>query len=162
MRNDVGGGELAGIARTAAEAGLDLAEEIGVEKDLLVRRAVERPHRRLRHAAAPAIGGVAKQHDARSGKGLSAFLEDFAPAIVDFAEHAGDHAAHLVLRRTGLGRRRLPVGLIAWRRTAAENFRAADQDAGIDAERPADETEHDDGADAEPAPAAHRDSEATA
>src|SRR5882757_2631788 len=66
MRDDIGRGELAGIARAAVEARLDLAEEIGVEEYLLVRRTVERPHRRLRHAAAPAIGGVAEQHDARS------------------------------------------------------------------------------------------------
>src|SRR6201747_1029194 len=112
MRNDVGGGELAGIARTAAEAGLDLAEEIGVEEDLLVRRAVERPHRRLRHAATPAIGGVAKQHDARSRIGLPAGLENLAPAIVDFTEDAGDHAADLVFRRAGLGRLRPAIGLV--------------------------------------------------
>src|SRR6201747_1124912 len=111
MRNDVGGGELAGIARTAAETGLDLAEEIGVEEDLLVRRAIERPHRRLRHAAAAAIGGVAEQHDARARIGLPAGLENLAPAIVDLAEDAGDHAADLVLRRTGLGRSRPAIGL---------------------------------------------------
>ena len=58
MRDDVGRRELAGAARAAAKTCLDLAEERGVEEDLLVRRAVERPHRRLRHAAASAIGGV--------------------------------------------------------------------------------------------------------
>src|SRR5258708_38489938 len=136
MRDDVGGGELAGIARAAAEAGLDLAEEIGVEEDLLVRRTVERPHRRLRHAAAPAIGGVAEQHDARSRIGLPTGLEDLAPAIVDLAEDAGDHAAHLVLWRTGLGRARAAIGLIARRLAAAagKDFGAADQDARVDAE----------------------------
>ena len=34
MGDDVGGGEFAGIARTAVKPGLDLAEESGVEKDL--------------------------------------------------------------------------------------------------------------------------------
>ena len=88
VRDDVGLRELARPARAAAETRLYLAEKRGVEEDALVGRAVERPHRRLRHAAAAAIGGVAEQHDARAGIGLSAGLEDFAPAIVDLAEHA--------------------------------------------------------------------------
>ena len=53
--------------------------------------------------------------------------------------------------------------LVARRLAAAgENFRAADQDARIDAEGIAEQAEHDDGADAEPAAAAHRDAEAAA
>ena len=56
----------------------------------------------------------------------------------------------------------LAIGLIGRRLAAAgEDFRAADQDARIDAEGIADEAEHDDGADAEPA-AAHRQAEAAA
>jgi len=52
--------------------------------------------------------------------------------------------------------------LIARRLVAAgEDFRAADQDAWIDAEGVADKAEHDDGADAEPA-ATHRQAEAAA
>ena len=156
MGDDIGRREFAGAARAAAKARLDLAEETGVEEDLLVRRAVERPHRRLRHAAAPAIGGVAKQHDARPRIILPAGLEDLAPAVVDLAENAGDHAADLVLRRAGLGRSRPAIGLVGRRLVAAgEDFGAADQDARIDAEGVADEAEHDDGADAEPA-TAHR------
>ena len=94
---------------------------------------------------------------------MPAGLEDFAPAIVDLAEDAGDHAAHLVGRRAGLGGRGPAIGLIARRLAAAagENFRAADQDARIDAEGVAEKAEHDDGADAEPA-AAHRKAEAAA
>src|SRR5258708_6295222 len=161
MGDDIGRGEFARIARTAVKPRLDLTEEPGIEKDLLVRRAIERPHRRLRHAAAPAVGGVAKQYDARTGIGLTAGLEDFAPAVVDLAEDTGDHATHLVGRRAGLGGRRPAIGLIARRLPTGENFRAADQDARIDAEGVADETEHDHGADAEPA-AAHRKTEAAA
>src|SRR5262249_7117922 len=88
MRDDVGRGELAGAARAAVEARLDLAEETGVEENLAVGRAVERPHRRLRHAAAPAIGGVAEQHDLRTSVVLAARAESLAPAVVDFAEDA--------------------------------------------------------------------------
>src|SRR4029077_20152294 len=91
-----------GLARTAAEARLDLAEERRVEEDGAVRRTVERPHRRLRHAAAAAIGGVAEQHDLRPGIVLPAGLEDLAPAVVDFTQNARDHAPHLVGGRTGL------------------------------------------------------------
>src|SRR5579872_6057387 len=47
VRDDVGLRELAGLALAAAEPGLDLAEEAGVEKNLLLRWAVERAHRRL-------------------------------------------------------------------------------------------------------------------
>jgi hypothetical protein len=43
---------------------------------------------------------------------------------------------------------------------AGENFRAANQDARIDAERVADQAENNNGADAEPA-AAHRNAKAT-
>src|SRR6267143_1039178 len=51
------------------------------------------------------------------------------------------------------------IGLIARRLPAGENFRAADQEARIDAEGVADETEHNHGADAQPA-AAHWKTEA--
>src|SRR3982074_1418562 len=43
MGDDIGRGKLAGIAGTAAKPGLDLAEKSGVEKNRLVRRAIERP-----------------------------------------------------------------------------------------------------------------------
>jgi hypothetical protein len=91
---------------------------------------------------------------------LSAGLEDLAPAIVELAENARDHAADFVLRRSGLGRARLAIGLVGRRLVATgEDFGAADQDARIDAESIADEAEHDDGADAESA-AAHRQAKA--
>src|SRR5262249_14224065 len=101
MRDDVGRGEFAGAARAAAEPRLDLAEESGVEEDFLVRRAVERPHRRLRHAATSAIGGVAEQHDLRADIVLAAPLKLLFPAVVDLVQDARNHAAHLVGRRTG-------------------------------------------------------------
>src|SRR3954467_12079204 len=162
MRDDIGRCEFAGIARATLEPCLDLAEETGVEEYLLVRRAVERPHRRLRHAAAAAIGGVAKQHDARPRIILSAGLEDLAPAVVDLAENTRDHAADLVLWRAGLGRPRLAIGLVGRRLVATgQDFGAADQDARVDAESIADQAEHDDGADAEPA-TAHREAKTAA
>src|SRR6202012_4361031 len=101
-RDDIGRGEFAGAARAAVEARLDLAEEAGVEIDLLVRRTIERPHRRLRHAAASAVGGIAEQTDLRTDVIPARRRELLLPAIVDLAEDAGDHAAHLVRRRAGL------------------------------------------------------------
>src|SRR5690606_11801174 len=80
MRDDIGGGELAGVAGAAAETRLNLTEESGVEEYLSVRRTIERPHRRLRHAAATAVGGVLEQHDARTGILLAAGRKYFVPA----------------------------------------------------------------------------------
>src|SRR6266404_2418093 len=162
MGDDIGRGELAGIARAAVKAGFDLPEKSGVEKNLFLRWAIKRPHRRLRHAAAPATGGVAKQHDARPRIGLPAGLEDLAPAIVDLAEDAGNHAAHFVGRRAGLAGGRSAIGLIVrLTHAAGENFPTADQNPRIDAEGIADKAEHDHGADAEPA-TAHRQAETAA
>src|ERR1700737_4405278 len=115
MGDDIGRGELASIARTAVKPGLDLTKKSGIEKNRLVRRAVERSHRSLRHAATSAIGGVAKQHDARTRKGLPTSREKRTPAVGDRAEDAGEHAAHRVGRRAGLGGTGSAIGLIAWR-----------------------------------------------
>src|SRR5665213_2094047 len=161
-RGDIGRGEFAGIARTAVEAGLDLAEESGVEKYLPLGRTVKRSHRRLRHAAAPGRGGIAEQHDLRADIVLAAGLKNLGPAIVDLAENARDHVAHVVGRYAGLGGARGAVGLSGRGLAAAvENFGGADQDARIDAEGVRDKAEHDDGADAKPT-TAHRQTEAAA
>ncbi len=48
MGDDIGLGEIAG----RSEAARQLVEEGGVDVDLLVGRAIEGPHRRLRRAAA--------------------------------------------------------------------------------------------------------------
>src|SRR6202011_311737 len=80
--------------------------------------------------------------------------------IVDLAQDAGDHDAHLVGGRAGLDGAGPAIGLIGRRLTAAgENFRTADQETRIDAEGVANEAEHDDGADTKPA-AAHWQAEA--
>src|SRR5437660_7168623 len=104
MGYEEGGRELAGIAGTAVKASLDLTEKSGVEKNLLLRRTIERPHRRLRHSAAATVGGVTEQDDFRTCIGLPAGFEDFGPAIVNFAENARNHITHFVGRRARLGR----------------------------------------------------------
>src|SRR5262249_32778576 len=67
VRDQIGLRELAGLAAdvAAAEAGLDLPEERGVEVDFLVRRTIERPHRALRDAAAIRARGAAIQDQYR-------------------------------------------------------------------------------------------------
>src|SRR5262249_49011888 len=77
-------------------------------------------------------------------------------------QNAGDHAAHFVGRRAGFAR--ASIGLISRRLAAAsgEDFRAADQDAGIDTESIREKPEHDDGADAKAAAAERQAHAATA
>src|SRR5260221_5349200 len=98
------------------------------------------------------MGRVAEQHRLRPDKIAPGRAEHLGPAIVDLAEHAGDEITHLVFRRAGRPRRGRIVALIlCGRSAAAENFRAADQNAWIDAESISEDTEHQDGADPEPA-----------
>src|SRR5262249_19140284 len=71
--------------------------------------------------------------------------------ILGVAEHCGDEVAGRVGRpaRASLLR---PIGLlVAGLLAAVQNLGAADQHTRIDTERPANETEDDDGADAKPA-----------
>ena len=108
-----------------------------------------------------AARGAAVIHDEdRRPVGLAALGEDRLPLRLGAAEHAGDEAAGVVAGRPGAARLPARLGRLLDLRIAAarQNFGAADQDAGIDAERPADQAEHDDGADAEPA-AADRETE---
>src|SRR4029079_3625948 len=89
-------------------------------------------------------------------------LKDLAPAVIDLAEDAGDHAAHLIGGRAALGVAGFAGGLIArGLASASKDFRSANQQPWIDAESVADQSEHDDGTDAEPA-AAHWKTEAAA
>ena len=127
MRDHIGLRELAGLAAdiAAAEAGRDLAEERSVEIDLLVARAVERPHRALRDPAACRLGGAAV-HD-QCGRPIGRVLlgEDVLPLRLGGAEHARDEAPHFVLRRAGLPR---PRRLVHARPFAIDHFRAADEE----------------------------------
>ncbi len=163
VRQDIGLREAAGLARAATEARLDLAEESRIDEDLPVGRAIERAHRALRHAAAAAIGGVAEQNEPRAAIILVAGLEDLGPAVVDLAEHAGHEGAHLVggrptpaITRDTAIRADRTVHLLRLGAAAIDHLSAANQNAGIDAERPADQPEHDNRTDAEPAATAHR------
>ena len=81
---------------------------------------------------------------------MPGLLEHLLPLHVRRAEDLADELAHLVARRAGLARR--PARLLVVLPATGEHLGAADQQARIDPERIADDAEHHDGADAEPAP----------
>src|SRR5512144_1543845 len=161
MRNHIGLGKLAGLAAdvAAAKAGRDLIEERGIEIDLLVGRAIKRSHGALRHPAATRLRRAAVEDQNRRSVSLAVSGEDLLPLHLGAAEHFAHEAAHVVLgcARTARRRGRLHLGLAG----AGQDFRAADENARIDPERPADEAEHHDRPDAQAA-AADRDAKAAA
>src|SRR5262249_4913625 len=150
VRDHIGLRELASLAAdvATAEAGGDLIEEGGIEINLVVGRAVERPHGALRDAAAVGAGRAPVQHENRRPIVLAVLGEAALPPEFGAAEPATAEAAHVVLRcpgAAGAGRR----PLLHLRLPPVQHLGAADEQAGIDAERPADEPEHDNRADAD-------------
>jgi hypothetical protein len=105
-------------------------------EDALVRRAIERPHGGLRHAAGTAAGRTRKQPQPRCAIGLAVGAEDVAPHVLGGADHGGDEIALVIGWRALLCRRRLTLSLLLGR--PLNDFSAADQDARVDAEKPAD------------------------
>src|SRR5262245_30963749 len=152
--DDVGLGELARLAVAAAEPVFQVAEERGVDVDALIAGAVERPHGGLRHAAARLIGHAGEHHQPRGPVVLVGLLEDLLPAVLGIAEDGGDELAHLVAGRAGVPLAVARGAFVLRLAPAAHHLGAADQEARIDAERPADEAEHHDGADPQAAGAA--------
>ena len=151
----IGIGEIA----AAAELALHLLEEGGVEIDLAVVRAIERPHRRLRHAAAGAVDAGEQYELRRLVAGVGLLRQHLGPDVLVLRQHGRDEAAHLVLRRAG--------GLARLRRLlapadAADHLGAADQKTRIDAECPAEQAEHHHRADADAAATAGHAGEAAA
>src|SRR4051812_10727266 len=146
MRHHIGLRELARARACIAtvEAAFEIAEERGVEINLLVARAVERPHRGLRHPALVRAGRAGEHHQRRRAIALAVLLECVFPDDLGRSENARNKLAHLVARRASLaGGLRL---LLA--RATADHLGAADQNARVDTERIADNAQNDDGADA--------------
>src|SRR5499426_1449434 len=138
--DDVGLRELAPLAagRAAAEARLDLAEERRVEVDLLIVGTIERTHRGLGGSAGRPRG--AREHDQRRRAiGHAAAAQYLGPAVFGVAQHRGHELPHLIVGRTGLAwlRRRRLGGVAA----ARQDLGAADEQARVDPQRPADEPE---------------------
>jgi len=153
MGDHVGLRELAGLAAgvTGAEAPLEVLKERGVEINLAVVRAVERPHCGLREPAGRARG-AGKHHEGGRLVGLAVLCEDLLPLRLRAPEHGRHELSHLVRGRFGLsavtrGRRRLLLRTAS----ARQDLGAADQHARVDTQPIADKAEHDDGADPEAA-----------
>ena len=142
MRNHISLCEFTGIARATMEARFDLAKKRSVEIYAPVARTIERPARRLRIAAA-ALLGIGEQPQTRRRILPVHLFENIAPGVFGIAQHRRNELAGRVGRRAAapVG---LLVGLLILRAAAADHFGAADQNAGIDAERPSDQPQHHD------------------
>jgi hypothetical protein len=79
--------------------------------------------------------------------------ENLGPNILGTAQHRSHEFTGLVVRSAGVDLGRW-AGLLRGLSTAGEDLCAADENAGIDTERPADQAENDDHANAETATAA--------
>src|SRR5256885_424177 len=123
------------------EAVLQVAIEGKVDVELLVVRAVERPHGRLPHAAGRAHHAVV-EHERRRAILRVRLLEDPAPDVLGAAEHLGHELAHLVVRRA--------FARLARFTRRAHLLRHVDRRAGIKAEEVGDDGNND-AADAEAA-----------
>jgi hypothetical protein len=113
----------------------------------------------LRHAAAT-LHDTRIQPQTRHSILLAVLFENFLPGIFCVAENGSDKIAHLVCRLA----RRLPRLRLVWLLdvpAAVHDLGPADQNARIDAERPADQSENDDGSNPDAA-AADRDAHTAA
>src|SRR5262245_41282529 len=142
-------GEFAGFAGAATEALLDVTEERGIEINASIVRAVERTHRRLREAAT-ALDNARIKPKARHAISLPALLENFLPGVLRVPQYRGDKIAHLIARLLGCPPRLWLIRLLVVS-AAVHDFGAADQHAGINSERPAEQAENDESSDADAA-----------
>src|SRR6516164_501557 len=153
VRNDIGFRELAGVAVCAApEFILKVVEERSIEINALIARAIKWPHGRPRKGTGGRFGaGEEPQLWRMIGTPIGG--EDFGPNILRAAQHRGYKFTGLVVWRAGVDLGRW-ASLLRGLSTTGEDLCAADEDAGIDTERPADQAKNDDHADAEAATAA--------
>ena len=108
VRHDIGLGEVTrGIVTP-----LEVVEKTQVEIDLLVTRAIERPHRGLPHAARR-IDCTAKQHQPWLFVVLPFGLEDVVPGLFGIGQHHGHELDQLffLFRLLDLARRCRVSGL---------------------------------------------------
>src|SRR6266571_1852717 len=142
-------GELARLAVVAAaKSALQVAEERRVEIDPLVVGTIERPHGGARGAAGRARR-AGEHHQRGRPVAPALLLQQIPPYRLGAPEHGRHELAGAVAWRAGLGRG--AMGRVIGMAAAAENLGAADQEPRVDAERPAENPEHDQRADAHPA-----------
>src|ERR1700747_1138248 len=145
MGNDVGFRKLTSlVVVTPVKAMLEVAEERGVEVNLLIIRTVEGSHRRLSKPACRTRRP--REYDERRGPILAVVLgEDVPPHDFGAPEHLGHELAGAIvwraaLRRTAIGRMRRMRGVLV-------DFGAANQNPWINSQGPADQSQHHNGAD---------------
>src|SRR5215467_1550990 len=155
VRDHVGLRELAALASdlAAAETPLDVLKECGVEIDLLVVRTIERSHGG-RGIAAGRARGAGEHHQRRRPVGLARPREDLAPLRFGAAEHRRNEFLHLIGRQPRLGRAGRGLRLLRRTAEARQDLGTANEVKRIDAQRPPDEPQENDGAEAETAGAA--------
>src|SRR5262245_54640037 len=156
VRDDIGLGELATSASdfAAAEAPLDILKERRVEIDLLIDRAIERPHGGLGEAARR-LRRAGEHDEIWRPVGLAGTLEDLHPFGLRTSQHGRDKLAGLVAWGLCL---RVPgsrLRLLGRRPQARKNLGAAYEVKRIDAKRPPKKAQKDDGADPNPARTSH-------
>src|SRR6516225_6526610 len=161
VRNDIGFGELAGLTvRAAAKLILQIVEERSIEINALIARAIKWPHGRSRKGTGGRFGaGEEPQLWRMIGTPIGG--KDLGPNILRAAQHRGYELTGLVVWRAGIDLGRWAT-LLRGLSATGKNLCAADKHAWIDTERPADQAENDDHADAETATAARYAEAATA
>ena len=135
VRDHVGVGEIA----AGAELALHLLEEGKVDIDRLVDRAVERAHLRARAAAARARRARVDHHLRRDVRLVDLRRQHDLPDVLGIAEDLRGELTGAVVRRRPGASLRGALRLLLRRAAAHHRFAGADQDARIDAERPAGE-----------------------
>src|SRR5262249_40084989 len=144
--------QLTGLALAGAETVFQVTKEGRIDVDALIVGAIERPHGGLCHPAARLVGGAGEHDQPRRAVILIALLEDLLPAVLGVAQRAGEDWPHWAAGGAGLA---LPLGggtvesRLVPLPAAGDTLGPADQQARIDAERPADQAENHDGADAQ-------------
>src|SRR5262249_36366811 len=157
VRDHVGLGELAALASyvAATETPLEILKECGVEIDLLIVRTVERTHGGLRKPACRAR--CAREHNQRRRLvSFPSLRKDLLPLDLRASEHSRYELTHLIGWSFRFGIARGGLCLLLRAAQARQNLRPTDQVERIDAQRPAYETEQDDGANTDAAGATHR------
>src|SRR5215472_8314981 len=146
--NDIGFREFAGVAvRAAAEFVLQVIEKRGIEVNALIARAIKWPHSRPGKGAGRRFGAGEEAQLWRM-IGPPTGGEDFRPNILRVAQHRGYEFTGRVVWGAGVDLGRWATLLRALSATG-EDLCTADKHAWIDTERPADQAENDDHADAE-------------